>query len=127
MLRFLLVSVFALGAVAQEAAPTFRISALFGDHMVMPASASLPLRGYGIAGEPVEVTASWGSAAKTEVDGEGHWMCSLPTPARGTEGEVTLRSGSSQLVLRDLIAGDVWLCSGQSNMEMPVGRPGARS
>jgi sialate O-acetylesterase len=124
MLRFLLVSVFALGAVAQEAAPTFRISALFGDHMVMPASAQLPLRGYGIAGEPVEVTASWGSAAKTEVDGEGHWLCSLPTPARGTEGEVTLRSGSSQLVLRDLIAGDVWLCSGQSNMEMPVGRPG---
>lgn len=124
MQRFLLVSVFALGAVAQSPQPTFRTSALFGDHMVMPAQSQLPLRGHGIAGEPVVVTASWGSAAKTEVDGDGRWQCSLPTPPRGTQGEVTLRSGGKELVLRDLLAGDVWLCSGQSNMEMPVGKPG---
>jgi sialate O-acetylesterase len=124
MLRLLLVSVFALGAAAQDPQPAFRTSALFGDHMVMPAASQLPLRGRGIAGEPVQVTSSWGSAAKTVVDGDGRWQCALPTPARGTAGEITLQSGGSELVLRDLLAGDVWLCSGQSNMEMPVGRPG---
>jgi sialate O-acetylesterase len=124
MQRFLVVSVLALGAAAQAPQPTFRTSALFGDHMVMPARSQLPLRGRGVAGEPVVVTASWGANAKTEVDGEGRWQCSLATPARGASGEVTLRSGGAELVLRDLLAGDVWLCSGQSNMEMPVGRPG---
>lgn len=112
-------------ASAQE--PAFRPARLFGDHMVLPASCRAPVHGWGPAGAAVEVRASWGSVATATVGADGRWRCALETPARGTAGELTFASGGVELRARDVLVGDVWLASGQSNMEMPVGRQGSWS
>jgi sialate O-acetylesterase len=113
----------AMPAVGQAPA-AFRAFAVFGDHMVVPVDAALPLRGLGPAGIEVTATATWGAAARATVAADGRWRVDLAPPARGVAGEITLVCGSARQVLHDLIGGDVWLASGQSNMEMTVGDSG---
>ncbi|MBL8729016.1 MAG: sialate O-acetylesterase [Planctomycetes bacterium] len=121
-----LVAGFAAAQQADSSAPTFRPRRWFGDHMVLPANTSVPITGVGAPGAAVTVRGSWGAAASGTVDGAGTWRCELATPGRGGPFEVTLASGDAALVLHDVLAGDVWLCSGQSNMVMQVG-PGPTS
>lgn len=94
--------------------------------MVVPARALVPVRGVGVPGNEVAVHASWGASATGCVDADGNWCCELATPERGGPFEITLTSGGAERVLRDVLVGDVWLCAGQSNMEMEVG-PGGTS
>jgi sialate O-acetylesterase len=119
-LLVLLATVLAAQAQQQTAA-AFRPLHIFGDHMVLPAASCVPISGVGAPGAYVEVKGSWGAAAQTRVDAAGRWSCDLATPPRGGPFEVVLRSGADETNLRDVLAGDVWLCSGQSNMVMPLG------
>jgi len=122
MRSLLVLLVIGLAVPAQQApVAAFRPSHLFGDHMVVPAGSNVPIRGVGAPGALVEVGGSWGAVAKTIVDRAGRWTCDLATPDRGGPFEVVLRCGAEETKLRDVLAGDVWLCSGQSNMVMPVG------
>ena len=117
-------------ALAQTPAPSFRPASLFGDHMVLPAATDAPIWGRGEPGASIAVRASWGAEAVAAVDAGGRWRTALRTPARGGPFEVTLSVGAVQQVLRDVVVGDVWLASGQSNMEMALGKhswsPGVR-
>lgn len=127
MLRLLVVVAFAAVVAAQTpvaAAPRLRPAALFGDHMVLPAATKAPLWGRAAPGAAVEVRGSWGQTAKATADAEGRFRVELATGGRGGPFEVTFAAGGEQLVLRDVLLGDVWLGSGQSNMEMPLGKSG---
>ena len=107
---------------AQQEPGAFRAHALFSDHMVVPPDSTLPLRGDGAAGAMVRVRASWGAESTVTTGRDGRWRCNLPTPPRGTTGEIVLTCGTASVTVRDVVVGDVWLASGQSNMEMPVGK-----
>lgn len=121
MLRaFALGSAFAAAALAQSPGATFVPCRLFGDHMVLPAASKVPCWGRGVPGAAVEVTASWGETRQAVVDADGRWRCELPTVARGGPHTLTLRCGAVEHRCDDVLLGDVWLGSGQSNMEMPV-------
>lgn len=63
-------------------------------------------------------------AAATRADNDGKWIVRIPTPAAGGPHVVTIK-GKNEIVLHDVLIGEVWVCSGQSNMEMPVGDYGA--
>ena len=68
----------------------------------------------------MRVTASWdGRTHETRVDASGRWALKLPTGEAGGPYTVTLSDGEP-LVLDNVLVGEVWVCSGQSNMEMPV-------
>ena len=108
-------------ALAQVDTVVFRPMHLFGDHMVVPAATRVPIGGFGVPQKPVDLATSWGAKATTNVDAAGHWRSELTTPARGGPFEITLKSAGATVTLHDVLIGDVWLCSGQSNMEMPVG------
>ncbi|HEU4420429.1 MAG TPA: sialate O-acetylesterase, partial [Planctomycetota bacterium] len=110
-----------LPAQAQQTVAAFRPLHIFGDHMVLPAASTVPIGGVGAPGASVEVKGSWGAVAGTRVGVDGRWSCDLSTPARGGPFELVLRCGADEKTLRDVLAGDVWLCSGQSNMVMPLG------
>ena len=103
---------------------TFAARRLFGDHMVLPAAAQVPISGTGQPGALVDLRGSWGATAQATVDEKAVWRCELSTPARGGPFEVTMQSGGAEIVLRDVLIGDVWLGSGQSNMVMEVGPSG---
>lgn len=107
-------------AAAQEAPPL--LHAMFQDHGVLQRDRPIAVWGDAAPGERVEITLG---TRKTLVraDADGHWRADLPAfPAGGPYTlTATTRGGRSQRA-EDLMIGDVWLCSGQSNMEFPVSR-----
>jgi sialate O-acetylesterase len=76
----------------------------------------LPIFGEGKPGERVIVRMA-GHEAQAEVDGRGYWILRLPPLASGGPHKLQAESASGQVEIEDLLVGDVWLCSGQSNME----------
>jgi len=96
---------------------------LFGDHMVLQQSAKLPVWGLANPGEAVTVTLG-GATAKATAGSDGKWRVDLPPQAPATPGavgSVLTITGKNTLTFRDVVVGDVWICSGQSNMDFGVG------
>ncbi|MFK7742381.1 MAG: sialate O-acetylesterase [Planctomycetota bacterium] len=119
MLRLFVVLLFSAVLMrAQES--VFAPDAIFGSHMVLPADADVVLRGRGPAKKQVTAKPSWGDAVAATVGSDGRWQVAMPGAKRAVTGTLTLRCGELTKTLDDLIFGDVWLASGQSNMEMPV-------
>ncbi|MGB2403422.1 MAG: sialate O-acetylesterase, partial [Akkermansiaceae bacterium] len=91
-------------------------SPLFTDHMVIQRETQAPVWGTANAGEKVSVTGSWGESAATTADASGKWMVKLKTPEAGGPHTLILR-GNNTVTIKDVLSGEVWFCSGQSNME----------
>ena len=93
---------------------------MFSDNMVLQQQADAPIWGEAKPMKAVKVTTSWdGKTYETLADKEGRWKLSVRTPEAGGPYELTLTDGQ-KLVLKNVMIGEVWICSGQSNMEMPV-------
>ena len=114
--RLLPLVLLSLGPLAADV----RLPALFGDHMVIQRGLPVHVWGWAEPGEPVEATFA-GSRAATEADSNGDWSLYLPPVEAGGPHELTV-SGGNTLRFTDVLAGDVWLASGQSNMVWPVSR-----
>ena len=100
---------------------TLVLSHLFTDHAVLQQQTEAPVWGWGEPGKTVVVSGSWSKEkVKTTVQADGSWRVSLPTGAAGTGYTLTVKSGKETLTVQDIALGEVWICSGQSNMEMPV-------
>ena len=102
------------------AAPAPLLNDLFQDHAVLQRDRPIALWGDANAGEPISIEFN-GIAAQARADAAGHWRTHLPALPAGGPYSLTVRtrSGASR-VLTDILLGDVYLCSGQSNMELPV-------
>jgi len=95
---------------------------ILGDHMVLQQDGAAPIWGKAAPGESISVRADWRwRAITTTADGEGKWMVKIPTPKPGRSHTITISGKNDQIVLHDVLIGEVWVCSGQSNMEFPVG------
>lgn len=122
---------------ANAAAPAHaqvQLPAVFSDHMVLQRDAQARLWGWAKPGESIRITATWPNAGdkvgEAKADDTGRWLAEFPTPSAGGPYDVTITSsglggaagggGGSSRTLRDVYLGDVWLCSGQSNMEWPL-------
>ena len=105
-------------APAEDAAqPTLRLPNFLASHMVLQREAPITIRGWGKAGEQVRVTLGK-EQATTKVNKDGKWELSLkPRKASAEPVELTVQSGGESLTLKDILIGEVWVCSGQSNME----------
>ena len=99
---------------------TLVLSHLFSDHAVLQQQTQAPVWGWGDPGKKVEVV--WdGQTYRTTVQADGSWRVSIPTgQADGATYTLTVKSGKETLTVKDIVLGEVWICSGQSNMEMPV-------
>jgi sialate O-acetylesterase len=93
---------------------------LFQDHAVIERDQPAPIWGTAKPGAKVAVTID-GNVAETTADASGHWSAMLPAHAAGGPFTLTAKAtpGKSQTI-KDVLYGDVWLCSGQSNMELQV-------
>ena len=101
-------------------ASTFQLAPLFQDNMVLQQQRNVPVWGKGTPGTSVVIKTSWGKTVSTVVGLDGHWTAAISTPKAGGPFQISVRNGNSLLVLRNVLTGEVWLCSGQSNMEMPL-------
>ena len=105
---------------ADEPQPAFRTAGIFTDHMVLQRDQPLPVWGWAAPGRPVIVEVGPHSA-RTRTNAEGRWRLTLP-PLESGKGPLTMtvKAGDETIHLTDILVGEVWLCSGQSNMEMTV-------
>lgn len=96
--------------------------AIFTDRMVLQQNAEVKIWGTADAGLPVVLTASWAGGERQVVpDKSGTWSLLLQTlPADGKPCHLTISQGAEQRVITDILFGEVWLCTGQSNMEMKM-------
>jgi len=111
----LLVGVLATGAVQAEV----RLPALIGDNMVLQRGLPLKIWGWADAGEKVTVTLKDQKVEATAND-KGQWLATLqPIADAGGPLEMTI-AGKNALTLKNILVGEVWVCSGQSNMQMSI-------
>lgn len=97
-------------------------SSLFTNHMVLQRDIAIPVWGKASPGERVTVRIHGKRRAHTRADAQGHFMVKLPKMKAGGPYTMTVSGRNNSVRLHDVYVGDVWLCSGQSNMDMTVAR-----
>ena len=111
-----------VGAIALISTSTFAAPALdlvFSDHAVIQRDAPIRLRGTARAGE--KVTVSFAGQTRSVTAGKGgRWAADFPALQAGGPYRVEVRDSDGSTTAEDVMVGDVWLCSGQSNMEFPL-------
>ena len=101
-------------------AQPLELANVFSDHAVLQQETAVPVWGWGAPGKTVEV--AWnGAKYKATVQNDGSWTVLITTgKADGLPYTLTVQCGRESITRTDLVLGEVWLCSGQSNMEMPL-------
>jgi sialate O-acetylesterase len=124
MKRLRLISPLVLLLLGSLARADVTLAPLFADHAVLQRDKPLPVWGRADAGEKIAVTFR-GQTMRTTAASDGRWIVYLDAaPATPTGTDLTV-AGKNTVTLHDLVIGEVWLCSGQSNMEFTVeARPG---
>lgn len=112
-----------LGLVLATAALQADVSCppIFGDHMVLQRDQPVVIWGEAAAGERVTIEFA-GQVRSITADAKGHWVAKLdPLPASAEPRILTARGDNNTLAFQDVLVGEVWFCSGQSNMEKQLG------
>lgn len=100
-----------------EASAKMQVAKIFGNKMVLQQQELVCIWGRDTTDQAISITASWGQSAKTTCDKNGYWKIYIQTPSAG--GPYTMNiQGSKKIVFKDILIGEVWLASGQSNMVM---------
>jgi sialate O-acetylesterase len=108
------------GCAVFHAGASVRLPAVIASHMVLQRQTEVPLWGHATARHRVVITTSWDQHHyMVTADGEGAFHASVRTPAAGGPYRITFDDGSP-LTLTDILIGEVWVCSGQSNMEISL-------
>jgi sialate O-acetylesterase len=97
-----------------------KLPAIFSDNMVLQQKTDAAIWGTAAKNSTVKVTTSWNGKSYTARAGsDGKWKVKVATPSAGGPYEVSVSDGAT-LKLKNVLIGEVWVCSGQSNMEMPM-------
>jgi len=92
---------------------------IFSDHMVLQQQTEALIWGKATPKKNVRLVTSWDKQTYTTLsDANGDWMIKVKTPSAGGPYSISISDGN-ELILKDILIGEVWICSGQSNMEMP--------
>ena len=121
-LRAFILSFILSAAAIIPAAAEIKMNPLFTDNMVMQQKSDAPVWGKAAPGAKIKVTTSWNKKSyTTEADENGKWMVKVRTPKAGGPYSMTVtEDNNNPLKISNILIGEVWLCSGQSNMQMPV-------
>ncbi|QGY42644.1 sialate O-acetylesterase [Maribellus comscasis] len=115
---FLFVFLFVVFASSSKAEIT--LPAIFGDHMVLQQQTDAAIWGTASANKTVKVTTSWNNKSySTKADSEGKWKVKVSTPVAGGPFSISISDGKTKK-LNNVLIGEVWVCSGQSNMQMTM-------
>ena len=105
------------GILIQGSKANISLPEIFSDNMVLQQKSEVPLWGWAKTGETVTIKADWlDKEIIVKVGSQGTWRTTLKTPAAGGPFNIRLK-GYNEITLKNVLIGEVWLCSGQSNME----------
>ena len=98
-----------------------KVASVLGDNMVLQRNTEVKLWGTADPNQKLNIVTSWNKAKiSTLADEKGQWLVNAATSEAGGPYVVTITSGKEKIQLQNILLGEVWLCSGQSNMEMPI-------
>lgn len=117
-----IVSILFFIAITLSARSEIKLPALVGSNMVLQQNEDVLFWGWANAGEEVNISVGWQKQSVSAIANEnGEWKISVKTPKAGGPYSIGLK-GQNNIELKNVLIGDVWICSGQSNMHLPVGR-----
>ena len=110
-ISFLIIWGLSVHAIGQVKLPS-----VFGDNMVLQQNSEATVWGWGEPGSEIKISGSWNNdTVKTKISNQAEWKVKLRTPSAG--GPFTISINNTEVVLKNVMIGEVWICSGQSNME----------
>ncbi|HRQ49196.1 MAG TPA: sialate O-acetylesterase [Agriterribacter sp.] len=110
-------SFFMLTALSFEGFANIRLPGVLSNNMVLQQQSTVNLWGWSAPGEKIFITTSWSTITdSTMASGDAKWDIAVKTPAAGGPYTITFK-GNNTVVLHNIMVGEVWVCSGQSNME----------
>ncbi|MDR1865197.1 MAG: sialate O-acetylesterase [Bacteroidales bacterium] len=119
--RFFLAGLLLVTVIAFQVKADIKLPAIFGDNMVLQQQSQVAVWGWAKANTGVKVTGSWDKKSHSvQSDGKGYWKLKIQTPAASHAAYTLTVSDGKAVVLKNVLIGEVWVCSGQSNMEMPM-------
>jgi len=114
------IAAIALLSTTSLATADVRLPGMFSDSMVLQRDAKLPIWGWAQPGEEITVAVA-GQKVATTADKDGNWRVTLsPLKADGKPQEMIVSGKKDRIIFKDVLVGEVWLCGGQSNMQMGV-------
>jgi sialate O-acetylesterase len=119
MLIFSLILSF-LSMINSDKNKVIEIPSIFSDNMVLQRNSEVPFWGKADRNTEITINGNWGKSTAATANDTGFWKTTLETPEAGGPYEVTMHIGDSIIQFKNVMIGEVWLCSGQSNMEMPL-------
>ncbi|OHB55687.1 MAG: hypothetical protein A2Y12_12455 [Planctomycetes bacterium GWF2_42_9] len=98
-----------------------KVASIFANQMVLQQKSNAPIWGWALPGEKITIQPSWQKVSvSATTDDKGNWKAEIETPSAG--GPYTIKiKGKNEITLSDVLIGEVWVCSGQSNMEVSIG------
>ena len=98
-----------------------KLPALIGNNMVLQQNSTINVWGWADAGEEVTVQASWQTtSATTTTTADGNWKTTINTPKAGGPYKITVSGRDYSISIENILIGEVWVCSGQSNMDFTM-------
>ncbi|SOD11819.1 sialate O-acetylesterase [Pedobacter xixiisoli] len=120
MKKYILSLGLACFAFCQMVSAQIEMPAFFSDHLVLQQRSNAKIWGNAVGKKEVKVQTSWDKQTYTaKPDDKGNWSVVVKTANAGGPYQIVI-SQANKVVLKDVLLGEVWLCSGQSNMDMPV-------
>lgn len=117
----IVIYLFSLLLISSLTHAELKVSSVFGDHMVLQRDQPVPVWGKTKPGTEVMVRFR-DQTVRATADTQGKWMAELSALSVGPAENFTVSSGEETITFNDVLVGEVWICSGQSNMEWPVRR-----
>ncbi len=118
MKKLVLIFVLLLASFISDA-QNLKLSSMFSNGAVLQQKSSVNVWGWAKPSAAITVTPSWGTPVKAVTSASGEWFVKIKTPSGSYKSQtLTVESGKDKIVLSDILIGEVWLASGQSNMEM---------
>jgi sialate O-acetylesterase len=118
--RFLMALLFAVAITSSGLFAQVKLSGIFSDNMVLQQQTEASIWGKKTLNSTIKVTTSWNNRSYSVVaDKDGYWKVKVSTPVAGGPFSITISDGQP-VTLRNVMIGEVWVCSGQSNMAMTM-------
>ena len=97
-----------------------KLPSLIGDNMLLQQKTTAKIWGKANPDSKISVSASWKSDGQAIANKDGKWLVNITTPEAGGPYTLSVSAGDTAITIKNVLIGEVWFCSGQSNMEMPV-------
>jgi sialate O-acetylesterase len=109
-----------LTIVSCQTRSDLKLPSLIGDNMLLQQKTNVKIWGKANPGSKINVSASWNADGQSIAGKDGKWSVALTTPAAGGPFTLAISGSDTTIIVKNVLVGEVWFCSGQSNMEMPL-------